>query len=182
MHRNSGFTLTELMVALAIVAILLTLGVPSFRYITNSYRISAEVNSLLGDLMYARAEAIKEGQNVTVCATANGTTCSGAAAWQTGWLVYSNPPPGAANPPAGSVLRIQGAFTGTTPDTFVANSGIGSITYNREGFATTAAGFPNTTFVLHDSTVNGTWTRCLLINPTGLLTTQNHIANAGTCT
>ena len=182
MHRNSGFTLTELMISLAIVAILLTLGVPSFRYLTNSYRISAEVNSLLGDLMYARAEAIKEGQNVTVCSTANGTTCSGAAAWQTGWLVYSNPLPGAASPPAGSVLRVQAAFTGTTPDSFVASSGIGSITYNREGFATTAAGFPSTTFVLHDPTINGTWTRCLLINPTGLLTTQNHVANAGTCT
>ena len=67
MSRQTGFTLTELMVVVAIVAILLGIGVPSYRYISNSYRMSAEVNGLLGDLQYARSEAIKEGQTVTTC-------------------------------------------------------------------------------------------------------------------
>ena len=75
MKRAAGFTLTEMMVVMAIVAILLSVGVPSYRYITNSYRMSSEVNGLLGDLMYARAEAIKEGNGVTVCASANSTSC-----------------------------------------------------------------------------------------------------------
>jgi len=81
MKRQYGFTLTELVVVMSIVAILLSLGVPSYRSITNSYRLSSEVNGLLGDLMYARAEAIKEGQPVTVCASTNGTTCSAGTAW-----------------------------------------------------------------------------------------------------
>jgi type IV fimbrial biogenesis protein FimT len=67
MRREAGFTLTELMAVAAIVAILLGIGVPSYKYITNSSRMSSEVNNLLGDLMYARGEALKEGQYVTVC-------------------------------------------------------------------------------------------------------------------
>ena len=60
---------------IAIAAIVAMLGVPSFRYVTNSNRIAGEVNGLLGDLQFARAEAIKEGQNVTVCVSANGASC-----------------------------------------------------------------------------------------------------------
>ena len=182
MNRQPGFTLTEFMVVVGIVAILMAIAVPSYRYITNSYRMSSEVNSLLGDLQYARAEAIKEGQGVTVCASANGgATCAGTNNWQVGWVVYSNGG-NLANPPAGSVLRVQAAFTGTVPDNFVAAPGITAITYNREGFATTAAGFPNSTLTLHDPTVNGNWTRCLLITSVGLATTQTHTVNPATCT
>src|SRR3974377_583045 len=110
MKRATGFTLTEMMVVMAIVAILLSVGVPSYRYITNSYRMSSEVNGLLGDLMYARAEAIKEGNGVTVCASANRTTCSGAAAWQSGWIIFSNPTNGANPVSAAAILRVQQTF------------------------------------------------------------------------
>ena len=181
MTRQHGFSLTELVMTMAIVAILLSIGVPSYRYITNSYRMSSEVNGLLGDLMLARAEAIKEGQPVTVCASTNGTTCSGSTSWQRGWIVWSNPN-NVAQPPAG-ILRIQLKFTGTTPDTFVADNAVSAVTYNREGFATTAAGFPNTTITLHESTANAAWTRCLWITPQGTVTTETPANNpSGTCT
>lgn len=180
MKRQRGFSLTELVMVMAIVAILLAIGVPSYRYIGNSYRMSSEVNGLLGDLMLARAEAIKEGQPVTVCASTNGTTCSGSTAWQNGWIVWSNPTN--AVQPAAGILRLQLKFTGTTPDTFVANNGVSAVTYNREGFATTAAGFPNTTITLHDNTANAAWTRCLWITPQGTLTTETPSDNpSGTC-
>ena len=177
MRGERGFTLTELLVVMAIVAVLLGVGVPSYRYITNSYRMSSEVNGLLGDLMYARSEAIKEGQDVTVCVSPDGVNCAGAATWQSGWVVFSNPTPHAANPPAGSVLRVQAPFSGATPDSFVADSGASAVTYNREGFATTAAGFPNTTIALHDSSANAAWTRCLWITPQGTLTTETPANN-----
>ncbi len=183
MKRQNGFTLTELMVVVAIVAILLSVGVPSYRYITTSYRMSSEVNGLLGDLMYARAEAIKEGQGVTVCVSTNGTGCTGGAGWHGGWIVFSNPT-NAANPVAGSILRVQAPFTGTTPDTFFAGSGISSVTYNREGFATTAAGFPNTIITLHNPGANPGYTRCLTISPQGLINTETKATSipAGACT
>jgi type IV fimbrial biogenesis protein FimT len=180
MKRQLGFTLTEMLVVSAIVAIMLSIGVPSYRYITNSYRLSSEVNGLLGDLMYARSEAIKEGQFVTVCASRNGLTCSGATAWNTGWIMFSNPPKGAQ--PTVGILRMQQKFTGTTPDTFNADNGVSAVSYNREGFATTAAGFPNTTITLHDPTANAVWTRCLWITPTGMITTETPANNpSGTC-
>jgi type IV fimbrial biogenesis protein FimT len=170
MKRQAGFTLVELMTVAAIVALLLSIGVPSYKYITTSYRMSSEVNNLLGDLMYARGEALKEGQGVTVCVSSNGTGCTGGA-WQNGWIVFSNPT-GAANPVAGTILRVQAPFSGNPPDTFVANSGITAVTYNREGFATTAAGFPNTLITLHNPTANSGYTRCLSVSPQGMAYTE----------
>jgi len=180
MKLQRGFSLTELAMVMAIVAILMGIAVPSYRFVTNSYRMSSEVNGLLGDLMLARAEAIKEGQPVTVCASTNGTTCSGSTSWQRGWILWSNPT-NAAQPAAG-ILRLQLKFTGTAPDTFIANNGVSAVTYNREGFATTAAGFPNTTITLHDQTANAAWTRCLWITSQGTLTTETPSNNpSGTC-
>jgi type IV fimbrial biogenesis protein FimT len=171
MKRQLGFTLTEMLVVSAIVAILLSIGVPSYRYITNSYRLSSEVNGLLGDLMYARSEAIKEGQYVTTCASVDGLTCSGATAWNTGWIVFSNPPNGAQ--PTAGILRMQQKFTGPiAPDTFNANNGVSAVTYNREGFSTTVAGFLGTTISLHDPTANAIWTRCLYVSAQGLIATE----------
>ncbi|TLY90936.1 MAG: prepilin-type N-terminal cleavage/methylation domain-containing protein [Gammaproteobacteria bacterium] len=178
MMRHGGFSITELMVVVAIVAILLGIGAPSYRYITNSYRMSAEVNGLLGDLQYARAEAIREGRTVTACVSNNGTSCTGDGGnWAKGWIVFSDP---------ATVLRVQGAFTGTTPDTFIAadsnGTAITAITYNREGFATTVAGFPNTTITLHEQTSNAAYTRCLRVTAVGMLTTETPSNNpSGTC-
>jgi type IV fimbrial biogenesis protein FimT len=165
------------MVVVAIVAILLSLGVPSFRYITNSYRISAEVNGLLGDLQFARSEALREGQPVTACISTDGATCTAAAGnWASGWIVLSN---------ANVVLRRQAAFLGTTPDTFnatSANGTVSSVIFNREGFAT-AAGFATTTLKLHDPTANAVWTRCLIVTAVGLMSTETPSKSpSGTCT
>src|SRR5271156_4888263 len=129
---QTGFTLIELLMTIAIAAIVATIGIPSFQYVTNSNRVSSEVNGLLGDLQFARAEAIKEGQNVTVCMSKGGATCdTTGAAWQSGWIVYSNPTGTGSNtttPAAGSILRVQNTFTST--DTFTAAPAYSAITFN----------------------------------------------------
>ena len=170
---------------IAIAAIVATIGIPSFRYVTNSNRIAAEVNGLLGDLQFARAEAIKEGQPVTVCMSKGGTTCDTTGnAWNSGWIVYSNPNGTGANttiPAAGSILRIQSTFTST--DTFLAQPAFSSITYNREGYA---IGVGNGTLIsLHDSTDTTAWTRCLAVSMNGMTQTaiNNQVINGvGTTT
>ena len=170
---------------IAIAAIVATIAIPSFQYVTNSNRVAAEVNGLLGDLQFARAEAIKEGQPVTVCMSKLGQTCDTTGnAWNSGWIVYSNPTFTGANtttPAAGSVLRIQSTFTST--DTFLAAPAFSSITYNREGYA---IGVGNGTLIsLHDSTDTTAWTRCLAVSMNGMTQTAtiNQVINGvGTTT
>jgi type IV fimbrial biogenesis protein FimT len=160
---HAGFTMLELLMTIAIAAIVAMIAIPSFRYVTNSNRIAGEVNGLLGDLQFARAEAIKEGWNVTVCTSALGASCDGTTTWQSGWIVYSNPT-GTTIPTAGSILRIQSPFTGT--DTFLASQAVSTVTFNREGYA---PGIPAlTVMTLHDSTASANWTRCVSVNLNGM--------------
>jgi type IV fimbrial biogenesis protein FimT len=164
----SGFTLTEMIVVVSIVAILMAIGVPTYRSVTNSNRIAAEVNGLLGDMQYARAEAIKEGQPVTVCTSSDGATCANVATWQSGWIVFSNPNANTTVDPGEAIFRVQRPFSGS--DTFQASGSTTAVTFNREGFMqapTTAV-----TITLHDSTSNSAWTRCLAITKVGMLATQ----------
>ncbi len=177
MKGQNGFTLTEVLVVVAIVAILLSIGVPSYRYITTSYRMSAEINALVGDLMYARAEAIKEGQPVAVCVSTDGLTCSGATTWQSGWIVFPDPAGNGSGDVPASVLHVQSAFAGATPDAFTLANPISSIIFNREGFAVGApvaagAAFAANQFTLRDPTANAAYTRCLLISAQGMLQTE----------
>lgn len=164
----SGVSLLELLVVITIASVLFGVGVPSYRSVTNGNRIAAEVNGLLGDLQFARAEAIKEGQTVSVCASADGATCTNAPAWQGGWIVFSNANGDATVDPGDTVLRAQRPFDGT--DTFQASNNVGVVTFNREGFAT---GIANGALItLHDQTNNSNWTRCLSITRIGLMATQ----------
>ncbi|MFK9866802.1 Tfp pilus assembly protein FimT/FimU, partial [Escherichia coli] len=64
MNRQAGFTLTEVMIVTTIVAILFGIGLPSYKYVTTSNRVASEVNALLGDMQFARSEAVREGQTV----------------------------------------------------------------------------------------------------------------------
>jgi type IV fimbrial biogenesis protein FimT len=159
----------ELMMTIAIATILMTLAIPSFRYITNANRIAGEVNGLLGDMQFARAEAIKEGQGVTVCVSGNGTSCAaGDTSWQHGWIVISTV--GAVG-----VLRAQSPFSST--DTFESLA-LSTVTFNREGYA---GGLPTlgTLITLHDSTGTSAWTRCLALTFSGQMTTE--ISGVGGC-
>src|SRR5262245_32466781 len=109
-RKVSGVSLLELLIVITIGSILVSVGVPSYRSVTNSNRIAAEVNGLLGDMQYARAEAIRRGQTVSVCASSDGASYSNATTWQNGWLVFSNPNGDNTVDPGDTVLRAQAAF------------------------------------------------------------------------
>jgi type IV fimbrial biogenesis protein FimT len=179
--KATGFTLIELLMTIAIASIVMALAMPSFRYVTNSNRIAGEINGLLGDLQFARAEAIKEGQNVTVCMSKGGQTCDTTGnAWHSGWIVYSNPT-GTTIPAAGFIFRVQSTFTST--DTFLASPAYSSITYNREGYAVGITG-NGTLIELHDFTANSNWTRCLSVNLSGQLVSEKfgqNVNGGATC-
>lgn len=66
MKKVTGFTLIELMITLAVAAILLTIGVPSFQYIIQGNRVSTQTNDLITGLSTARSEAIRRNREVTL--------------------------------------------------------------------------------------------------------------------
>lgn len=66
-NSRRGFTLVELMVTIAILAILATIGLPSFQRLIADYRVSAQANSVQGLLQFARSEAVKRRESVSVC-------------------------------------------------------------------------------------------------------------------
>lgn len=79
-----GFSLIELMVVVALVAIFASLAAPSFSNFVSSQRVKTTAYDLATSLLLARSEALKRNQNVTVAPT------DSAAGWAGGWQVVAN--------------------------------------------------------------------------------------------
>ena len=88
LRRLRGFTLVELMVVVAIAAILALMAAPSFTETINRTRRKTYANQLYEDLAFARSEAIKRGVPVTVCPSTDGESCVARLSWVTGWIVF----------------------------------------------------------------------------------------------
>ncbi|WP_225764129.1 GspH/FimT family pseudopilin [Stenotrophomonas sp. Marseille-Q4652] len=86
--RTAGFTLVELMVTIAIVAILAAIAFPNFEYTLRSNRVATTTNELIGSLALARSEAIRNPTGAAICPSANGTSCDASGAWGDGWAVW----------------------------------------------------------------------------------------------
>ncbi|MGD8940277.1 MAG: GspH/FimT family pseudopilin [Gammaproteobacteria bacterium] len=84
-----GFTLIELMVTIALAAIILTQAVPSFNALVQNNRLISQKNEFISTLNLARSEALKRGTRVTVCASTDQATCD-TTDWEQGWIVFSD--------------------------------------------------------------------------------------------
>ncbi|NDP60777.1 MAG: prepilin-type N-terminal cleavage/methylation domain-containing protein [Oxalobacteraceae bacterium] len=120
MHKSHGFTLIELMVVLAIVAILTTIAAPSFKQLIQSITISSSVNTFLSDMRYARSEAVRRGGGVVMCRSddpeATDPTCDsgsgpGSNGWISGWIIFHALDKGAVQASAETLLRVQSPIT-----------------------------------------------------------------------
>ena len=166
-----GFTLIELMFTIALAAILTALAAPSVQKMLKTNRVQTEASAFVGDLMVARTEAVKRGQNVSVCVSSDGTNCLTTNTWQAGWIVFSDPTGAcSAATTASPAIRVRKAFAGS--DTFASStSSMACVTFNREGF-TSNLGSATVTFMLHTSDTLATATRCVAVDLGGRITTQ----------
>lgn len=176
----SGFTLIELMVTLAIAGILITVAAPSLQKLIKTNRVQTEASGFVGDLILARTEAVKRGQNVSVCVSSDGTKCLTTNTWQSGWIVFSDPAAACAGASSAiPAIRARKGFAGS--DTFVSSTAsMACVTFNREGF-TSNLGSARVTFTLHTSDNLTTATRCVAVDLGGRVTTQTAGQAATSC-
>lgn len=91
MRASRGVTLLELMISVAILAIVGTIAVPGFSNLRHNAERTTAVNDFIHALYLARSEAIKRGAIVTLCKSTDGRTClNRAPEWSTGWMVFVN--------------------------------------------------------------------------------------------
>jgi type IV fimbrial biogenesis protein FimT len=83
-QKNTGFTLIEMMIAIAIIGILAAIGMPAYKNTITSMRMSTKINELSNSLNFARSEAMKRGLTTSVCPI-SGSACASSTDWSGGW-------------------------------------------------------------------------------------------------
>lgn len=148
----SGFTLVELMVTLAIAAILASIAAPSFQGMLVGQRVQAASSDLLSHLMLARSEAIKQNRSITLLSP------SGEEAWHGGWRIF---PTDAVT----ALVKAQNAYA-----SIVITAAVDSVTYNRDGRV--KGNQPVLFTVTGGSLANQTQARCIRVTVTGMPISQ----------
>jgi type IV fimbrial biogenesis protein FimT len=100
----------ELMITVAIVAILAALAFPSFQGTIRANRVATTTNEFTAFVSYARSEAMRNSRGSVLCASDDGASCGGA--WSDGWLLFSDRD-GSGDQSAGDqILRVSDAREG----------------------------------------------------------------------
>lgn len=155
--HGRGFTLVELMVTLAIVVILATLGVPAMGQFLVTQRAKADADSLASALRLARTEAVKRSGPVSICPLpANFNPASPACVststtdWSHGWMVFvdydnSSGTSGDYDSTRDTILRVEQNVRSAKAENSQTYT---SITFMANGISSAAAG----TFIVGPST------------------------------
>lgn len=158
-NANRGFTLIELIVAIAVAAILLTVAVPSLTNLIRNNRVTGQANELVAIVNFARNEAIRRNDSIDVDLTASGS----------GWSAEVRSPDGAVD----SVNCTVGVLRCADYNEVSLASGSTSFTFNNRGYLSDFAGGVVTIALEHADCSGDRQRREIEIRPTGQLTTSN---------
>lgn len=173
MQKQSGFTLIEMLVVLAIIVIITTSAIPGFQSFIQNNRMSTTTHQFVTSLNLARSEAVKLGKRVTVCKSNNSSTCVSSNGWEQGWIVFIDENGDGQRQTSGTpeeLLRVQNALPGGI--TINGQDDVENlISYVDSGFAQLIAGGTLrkefSTLVICDSRNFGEHARTLVLNTTG---------------
>jgi type IV fimbrial biogenesis protein FimT len=159
-----GFTLIELMVTVAVAAILLAVGVPALNDALLGSKLTGHANEMVGSALLARGEAIKRNAVVSLCASADGSSCAASGSWEQGWIVACKTSDHASCDAAGADWLIFRRFA-ALPSGFkmIESSGQLKLDFQPSGVGTTQASFT----ACRDSPSVGAQERVVRISATG---------------
>lgn len=146
--RRRGYTLTEVLVVVAITGILAAYAVPSFNQFSQKTLVEKQVSSLNSAIRLTRSEAVKRGQRVTLCPSldpeAAAPQCAGAGAdWSRGWVIFTDEGAVLDDVDAGeTVIYVQPGFRGSGG---ITKNGAATISFQPSGLA---VGIVASTFVV----------------------------------
>lgn len=112
MGSSGGFTLTEVMMAIAVAAIVVTIGVPSFQTMILNSRKDTAISDLQSSLALARNNAITRRQTITVCKSNDNSSCATDGDWSQGWIVFTDPANPGVRDNDETILRAHNALKG----------------------------------------------------------------------
>jgi type IV fimbrial biogenesis protein FimT len=165
--RQNGFTLFELLVALAIAALLIMVGVPNTRNMIMDNRIISQANHFVATINAARSSAVRYQRPAIVCSTddfdAAVPTCSGSTDWSDGWIVWVDKNRDATTS-ANEIVVVSPPLQGSVSMT----GGAARFSYDARGFGTA----PGSNLSFCDSR-SGETGRVIRINDAGRVNISN---------